>query len=349
MNKTFIVTGAAGFLGNNIVRKLVESGEKDVRALVLEGDNTRSLENVGCAVYYGDVTNKRSLDEIFDVPAGNRLYVIHCAAVVYIKSGKNPKVREVNVGGTRNVMEKVLEKHAKMVYVSSVHAIPEKPAGSVMEEVYDFSPDKVYGLYAKSNAECAAMVLDAAENRGLDACIVHPSGIIGPGDFGRSHLTQLIIDFCNRKLTACVKGGYDFVDVRDVADGVISACYNGKKCNCYILSNKYITVRQLLDTISEASGSKKIKTVLPMWFARLTAPLAETYYAIRRQPPLYTGYSLYTLRSNANFSHRKADCELGYKNTDFSKTVADTVEWLKARGMIKLSSPRAKKKARQTR
>lgn len=86
-----------------------------------------------------------------------------------------------------------------------------------------------------------------------------------------------------------------------------------------------------------------------MWFARLTAPLAETYYAIRRQPPLYTGYSLYTLRSNANFSHRKADCELGYKNTDFSKTVADTVEWLKARGMIKLSSPRAKKKAHQIR
>ena len=115
MNKTFIVTGAAGFLGNNIVRKLVESGEKDVRALVLEGDNTRSLENVGCAVYYGDVTKKQSLDEIFDVPAGNRLYVIHCAAVVYIKSGKNPKVREVNVGGTRNVMEKALEKYRPLL------------------------------------------------------------------------------------------------------------------------------------------------------------------------------------------------------------------------------------------
>lgn len=344
MNKTFIVTGGSGFLGNNVIRKLIAQGETDVRALVMPGDKAQSLQDLDCRIYYGDVTKKETLDEIFDVGQNSEVYVIHCAAVVYIKSGKNPLVREVNVGGTMNVVDKVLEKNAKLVYVNSVHSIPEKPNGGVMEEIYDFSPDRVKGIYAKSKAECAALVLSAVEKHGLNACIVQPSGIIGPGDYGHSHLTQLIIDFCNHKLTACVKGGYDFVDVRDVADGIISACYNGKKGNCYILSNKFITVKQLLDTISEVSGCKKIKTVLPMWFARLTAPLSEIYYNIRKQPPLYTSYSLYTLTANANFSHRKADCELGYKTTDFTKTVSDAVEWLKAHGEIKPVALRRKKK-----
>ena len=254
MNKTFIVTGGSGFLGNNVIRKLIAQGETDVRALVMPGDKAQSLQDLDCRIYYGDVTKKETLDEIFDVGQNSEVYVIHCAAVVYIKSGKNPIVREVNVGGTMNVVDKVLEKNAKLVYVNSVHSIPEKPNGGVMEEIYDFSPDRVKGIYAKSKAECAALVLSAVEKRGLNACIVQPSGIIGPADYGHSHLTQLIIDFCNHKLTACVKGGYDFVDVRDVADGIISACYNGKKGNCYILSNKFITVKQLLDTISEVSG-----------------------------------------------------------------------------------------------
>ena len=81
-----------------------------------------------------------------------------------------------------------------------------------------------------------------------------------------------------------------------------------------------------------------------MWFACLTAPLSEIYYNIRKQPPLYTSYSLYTLTANANFSHRKADCELGYKTTDFTKTVSDAVEWLKAHGEIKPVALRRKKK-----
>lgn len=149
-----------------------------------------------------------------------------------------------------------------------------------MEEIYDFDSKKVKGLYAKTKAECANYVLEMTKTKNLDACIVHPSGIIGPNDFGRSHLTQLIIDFCNHRLTACVKGGYDFVDVRDVADGIIRACEVGKAGNCYILSNRYFTIKEVLDTVSEVKGIKKIKTVLPLWFAKLTAPLSELYYSL---------------------------------------------------------------------
>lgn len=335
LKRIFIITGANGFLGNNIVRKLVENKDNEVRALVLPEDKTNSLDGLNCAIYKGDVADKDSLDHIFEIKETNaELYVIHCAAIVYIKSKYNPIVYEVNVNGTKNIIEKVLETKAKLVYVSSVHAITEKPNNEVITEIKNFDPDRVEGQYAKTKAKIAKYVLEIVEKKGLNACIVHPSGIIGPNDFGNSHLTQLIIDAANGRLKACVKGGYDFVDVRDVAGGIINACYKGKSGECYILSNRYVEIKELLDMVSEAGNTKRIKTILPMWVAKLTAPLSEMYYTLLKQAPLYTKYSLYTLESNSNFSNEKAKKELGYKNRDLRETVQNTVEWLKENGRI---------------
>lgn len=334
MKTIYIVTGANGFLGNNIVRKLLEKKE-EVRALVLENDPLRSLDGLDCSIYYGDVTNKDSLKEIFEVKKDISLVVIHCAAIVSIASKDNLKMYEVNVNGTKNIVDKVLETKAKLVYVSSVHAIEERPNKETIVEVGQFDPDKVKGQYAKTKAETARYVLSMVKEKDLNACIVHPSGIIGPKDFGNTHLTQMIIDFLKGRLTACVKGGYDFVDVRDVADGIIKACEYGKKGECYILSNRYIEIKELLDFVSEVSGRKKIKTVLPMWFARGSAPFAELYYKILKQPPLYTKYSLYTLTSNANFSNAKAKRELHYQTRELKETIQDTVAWLKKSGRVK--------------
>lgn len=334
LKKIYIVTGANGFLGNNIVRKLVQEKENEVRALVLPNDTTKSLDGLNCKIYYGDVTKEETLEKIFDIEENAEIFVIHCAAIVYIKTKYNPKVYDVNVNGTKNIIKKVLQKNAKLVYVSSVHAIYEKTNNEVITETKEFNPDKVEGQYAKTKAETAKYVLEMVKNKNLNACIVHPSGIIGPNDFGNSHLTQLIMDFANGRLTACVKGGYDFVDARDVADGVISACQKGRKGECYILSNRYVEIKELLDTVSEVRNTKKIKTILPMWLAKLTTPLSEAYYAILKQPPLYTKYSLYTLNSNSNFSNEKAKLELGYQNRELKETIKDTVTWLKENNRI---------------
>lgn len=335
MKKVFIVTGANGFLGNNIIRELQKDNKNEIRALVLPGDKLKSLDGLKCKIYMGDVTKKETLNNIFDIEENIELYVIHCAAIVYIKTKYNQKVYDVNVNGTKNIIDKVLEKNAKLVYVSSVHAIPEKPHKETITEIKEFDPKKVEGEYAKTKAETAKYVLNMVEKRGLNACIVHPSGIIGPNDFGSTHLTQLIIDFANKRLRACVKGGYDFVDVRDVANGVINACFKGKKGECYILSNRYVEIKELLDVISEVSNGKKITSILPLWFAKLTAPLSELYYSILKEPPLYTKYSLYTLNSNSNFSNEKAKKELGYRNRDLKETVKDTLDWLKENNRIK--------------
>ncbi len=329
MKKIFIVTGAAGFLGNNIIRELKKDKENEIRALVLTKNNAKSLGGLNCKIYEGDVTKIETLESIFETSKNDKVFVIHCAAIVYIKSKYNPNVYNVNVNGTKNVVKKVLEKNAKLIYVSSVHAIAEKPNNEVIKETKKFNPDNVIGQYAKTKAEAARFVLEMVKKKGLNACIVHPSGIIGPNDFGNSHLTQLIIDFVNKKLKACVNGGYDFVDVRNVANGIISACYKGKTGECYILSNRHVEIRELLDITSEVAGVKKIKLVIPMWLAKLTAPLSEIYYSILKQPPLYTRYSLFTLTSNSNFSNEKAKKELDYKNKDLKETIKDTVEWLK--------------------
>lgn len=333
MKKVFIVTGAAGFLGNTIVRKLLEQ-KQEVRALVLEQDDAKALEGLDCKIYKGDVTKKETLDEIFQIEEDTKLYVIHCAAIVYIKTKYSKQVYDVNVNGTKNIIQKVLEKqNAKLIYVSSVHAIEEN--GIVIKEVNHFDFNKVEGEYAKTKAEIAQYVLEQVP-KGLDACILHPSGIIGPNDYGNSHLTQLMIDFLNGRLTACVKGGYDFVDVRDVADAIIHACDKGRTGECYILSNQYITIKELLDMISKVSGKKKITTILPMWLAKLTAPLSEIYYTFLKQPPLYTKYSLYTLTSHVNFCNDKAKKELGYHNREIEQTIQDTVNWLQQQGRVKI-------------
>ena len=152
MKELYIVTGANGFLGNNIVRKLLEKN-CEVRCLVLPEDKLEALEGLDCKIYRGDVTKKETLEDIFDVDSETLLYVIHCAAIVYIKSKYNPKIMYVNYNGTKNIVDKVLEKNAKMVYVSSVHAITEKPNGEKMSEITDFDENKVVGYMQNQKQE----------------------------------------------------------------------------------------------------------------------------------------------------------------------------------------------------
>ena len=330
--KTYIITGANGFLGNNIVREL-QGQDCEIRALVMPGDKLHSLDGLRCTLYEGDVTKPETLGEIFAVEDGSETVVIHCAAIVTVKSKFNQKVYDVNVGGALNVAEKALSIGARLVYVSSVHAIPER-GQKVIGETKEFDPELVVGQYAKTKAETANALLKMSRERGLDVVIVYPSGMLGPYDFGHSHLTQLVLDFCNGKLGACVKGGYDFVDVRDVAAGILSAAERGRTGECYILSNRYVEIKELLDTVSEVRGTKKIKVVLPMWLAKATAPLSEAYYALLKQPPLYTRYSLYTISTHVTFTHEKAAKELDFSPRPIRDTVSDTVAWLSAQGRI---------------
>ncbi len=336
MEKIYLVTGAAGFLGGEIVAQLAAGGKK-VRALVMQGD--RAAERLPASVerFVGDVCRPSECESFFETN-GAPAVVIHAAGIVSIATKTDPRVQAVNVCGTANIISLCFKhKVQKLVYVSSVHAIPELPNGETIRETSVFSPELVVGQYAKSKAAATALVLDAAA-RGLNASVVHPSGIIGPGDPGHGYIAQLMTDYYNGTLTAGVLGGYDFADVRDVAAGVIRCCEKGKRGECYILSNRYVSVPELLATMSAVTGRRRIHTMLPLWFARASAPLAELYYKLLRQPPLYTAYSMYTLQANANFSHEKATRELDFHPRDIRETLADTVAWLCQTGRLQLQT-----------
>ncbi len=334
MDRLYLVTGAAGHLGNTIVRDLAAQGAH-VRALILPTDRTEALKSLPVDLYQGDVTLPDTLSSFFDVPEPDNTVVIHCAGIVSITSARSTVLYRVNVAGTMNICDLCVSGGiGRLVYVSSVHAIPEAEHGQTIVETQEFSPENVVGAYAKTKAEASLYVLRSVRDRDLKAVIVHPSGIIGPGDYGTAHMTQMIADYMNNRLTAIVRGGYDFVDVRDVAAGILSAAENGRSGECYILSNRYYEIHEIMDELHEITGHRKIRTVMPLWFVRATAPLSEIYYKIRRKPPLYTSYSIYTLFSNSHFSHEKADRELSYRTRSLRETLSDTVQWMEEHGRI---------------
>ena len=323
MKKIYIVTGANGHLGGTLVRMLSKRGEA-VRGLVLSGEAPQPFPHV--RYYTGDVRDADSMRPLFADAEDAELLVLHTAGLVDIADAVSDRLYDVNVNGTKNVLALCWEYGVRrLVYVSSVHAIPEEKSPAVLKEVASFSPERVTGGYAKTKAEATQAVLDAVQ-AGLDAVVVHPSGIIGPFDTAGN-------DYLRGALPACVRGGYDFVDVRDVAAGCLLALEHGQRGASYILSNRHYEVKEVLDIVRSEAGGRRLP-VLPMGIARAAAPLLQWVARLRGRRPLYTAYSLYTLKSNDRFSHDKATAELGYRPRDLRDTLRDTVLWLRRKQAV---------------
>ncbi|WP_294730242.1 NAD(P)-dependent oxidoreductase [uncultured Faecalibaculum sp.] len=188
--KVYIITGADGFLGSNIVRQLQEDGQAEIRALLLPGTSLESLDGLKCSLYYGNVCDKDSMKSLFSGLEDSQVSVIHCAGIVDIKSAYDPNVYYVNVVGTRNIADLTRAASGRLVYISSVHAIPPLPAGEVISPVSHYDPNLVRGLYAKTKAAASELVMGKVRNEGLDAVIIQPSGLIGPWCYGRENLIQ---------------------------------------------------------------------------------------------------------------------------------------------------------------
>ena len=298
----YCVTGAAGHLGSHVVKALVERGDR-VRALVLPGERCPDyVPRLGLLTEIeGDVRDAAALDRLME--GAGEAVVVHCAGIVEITGRFSSRLHDVNVSGTKNVLSACARHGARrLVYVSSVHAIPVLPRGQVMREIEAFSPDLVSGPYDKSKAEATRLVLDAVKD-GLDAVCVHPAGIIGPYGNPAVGAARLISACLKGALPAAVRGGFDFVDVRDVADGILAAAGAGRTGACYILSNRFVSFRELLDTLTGVAGLRKVRLFLPAWVALAVAPLAEAYYRLMKTAPLFTRYALHTATRNALYSH----------------------------------------------
>ena len=326
-----LVTGATGYIGTVLVRSLCNAGY-NVTSLVLPGENTTHISRYS-DIRYADVCDMDAMEREaagFDI-------VIHLAGIVDISVRNRALMRRVNVDGTKNVAEICRKYGMKMIYCSSVHAMPCLPKNQTMTEITDFDSKKVKGLYSKTKAEATKVVLEMTQ-QGLDAMVVFPSGIIGPNERKLSNIGQLISDFLCGSLTAYVDGWYNFVDVRDVANGIRSMIENWKSGEGYILSGYEISIDQMLLEIAKTSGKKMLRTKLPYWFVMGTSYLSEFYYFLMRKKPLYTHYSLQTIRSNCRFSNKKARDEIGFSTRSVQRSLSDMTRWIMKHFTVKVGN-----------
>ena len=334
-NVKYLVTGAAGFLGGTICRQLIERGE-NVRAFVLPGDPAMKYVPQEAEIVEGDLTDITSLEKLFAVEEGTATIVLHIASIVTVNPDYSSKVMEVNVDGTKNIIRLCLShpECKKLVYCSSTGAIPEAAMGKAIKEVRRFDPDEVVGCYSRSKAMASQAVLDAVHEQGLNACIVHPSGIMGPEDYAIGETTGTLIKIIKGEMPAGIDGSFNLCDVRDLAAGTIAAADKGKAGECYILANEPVSFRDFSRMVSDEAGCKKVGMFLPIWAANMMGGMMEKQAKKKGTKPMMTRFSVYNLARNNKFDSTKAIQELGYSTRSYRDTIHDEIQWLKETGKI---------------
>jgi len=317
-----LVTGATGHIGNVLVKELLKRGEK-VKALVLPGEDLSPLDGLEIEYYKGNVLDYESI-----LPALSGVdNVFHLAGIISIMPGQDPVVQDVNVNGTRNMVKAARAAGVKrFVYTSSIHAFKRMPFGITIDESTPIDPKSAIAAYDRSKAEATLAVL-AEVKLGLPAVIVCPTGVIGPFDYKGSELGLLIQSWMVNKVDFLIEGNYDFVDVRDVVQGLIAARDRGTIGQIYILSGELIRVAEIWRIVKELVNVKASFIQIPTKMAIATAKVAQFYYNLVGSKPRLTTYSIETLHTNAMITNLKARNALGYQPRSMKETLSDTVHW----------------------
>jgi dihydroflavonol-4-reductase len=341
-----VVTGGTGHIGNVLVRELVHQG-KSVRVVVLPGDDLSPLKGLNVEIIEGNILDVHSLKNAFtgaDV-------VFHLAGMISILPGQREKLLQINVLGTKNVIQVCKEVGVKrLVYTSSIHALTHVPEGITIDESASFGKgdNQMMGDYDFSKALATIEVIKAAQE-GLDAVVVCPTGVIGPYDYKESELGQLIHSCTKSSVQFYPDGAYDFVDVRDVARGHILAENNGVSGEAYILSGERITIKEIYELVKEITSLKPLFVHVPYALTWMAARIMPFFYKLFRKKPKFTPYSIQTVRSNSWISSKKAQIHLGYSPRPIKETMRDTIEWLRGRELATVKRPIDEEKPEQIR
>ena len=306
----YVVTGCTGYVGNVLTKKLMSENCRVVGLARSEEKVKRVFADNPPEIVYGDIRNKDDIEKLF--PKKDAEYVvIHTAAYVTIGEGSEKELFEVTVGGTRNMADTALNYNVKkFLHISSSEAIPE---GLILnDELSNYDPDPAHAKDGYSTAKSMAdmVVLDSVK-KGLQASLILIAGVLGPGDYSLSHMTQVIIDFIEGRLPASVDGGYNDFDIRDVADVLMSIVENAKCGESYMFANKPDKINEVLGYVADKCGLK-IPVTLPIWTAYVGLPFLYVWSKLIGKRPLYTRAALKSLTDNVDFPIAKSVREFGY-------------------------------------
>jgi dihydroflavonol-4-reductase len=322
---TSVVTGASGHVGANLLPELLEAGHS-VRALVR--DDVRALDGLDVEPVRGSIMEPDDLDRAF---AGARR-VFHLAGRISIVGDPDGAVRRTNVDGVRNVVEACERAGVeRLVHVSSIHARAVQPLDEPVDE--SRAPAESGPAYDRSKAAGEAEVRAGVE-RGLDAVIVAPTGVIGPRDFKPSRAGQMILAVAGRTLPALVEGGFNWVDVRDVSRSIRLAADRGTAGRSYLLPGAWHRIADVAAMVGREVGVAAPRWVPSMGLARLGAPFVQAWGWMTSSEPIYTAEALHALRTHRHVVGERAMRELGHTARPIEETVADSVAWFRRAGYL---------------
>lgn len=334
MGQRIVVTGATGHIGACLVRQLINHGHHVV-AGARNAKESRAL--LGLDVERADV-DVRDVNKLKTVlKRADEIY--HLAGRIAINPRHYSELKSINVDGTLNVGEAALHCGVKrVVHVSSIHAFSQAPHNETLNEKRHFVDEHTGHSYASDYDRSKAIGERAIRSfipKGLDVVVVNPCAIIGPHDYSNSHMGRSLTLMFENKLPVVVAGGFNWVDVRDVAGTLMSAMHSGTTGEGYILAGQWCSISNLVSMARKIVNKKGSSLTLPWHIAKLLASInLRIALWVGNPEPLFTPDSVAALRSNKFISDEKARRELNHNPRPLEDTMRDTHDWWLSQGRI---------------
>lgn len=322
--KKVIVTGANGFLGSNLCKKLIQHGY-DVSVLVRKNSDISELTGLQLNYFYGDVNDPASLNAAFK----NHHYVMHLAGLISYKKYDRKKMYQVNVVGTENVINSCIEnKIEKLLFLSSVVTIGARFRPKVLNEDSAFKLKRLDLGYFETKLEAEQKVIANAQAGRLFAVCVNPSTIYGFADAKKgSRKNQIKV--AQGKFPFYTGGGVNVISVDDVTDGIILALEKGANGERYILANENLTIKELFKMIAHSANVRAPFLYLPSPFLHIAGWIGDRLKKGLSRENAYTA-SMYHW-----FDASKAKRELGFEpKKTAQQAIDDSVSWMRKNGYL---------------
>ena len=335
---TTLVTGAAGFLGSHVTRQLVARGD-DVRVLMRVSSTNRAIADLSLEYVTGDLRDPASLDRAMK----GVKRVFHVAADYRLWAKRSQDIYDSNVGGTKNLLEAARRAGVEqLIYTSTVATIavdrPQHP-----NESTDAKLEEMVGHYKRSKWLAEKEALAAAKS-GLPVIVAMPTTPVGPWDWKPTPTGKIILDFLNGKMPGYVETGLNFVGVEECAAGHLLIAEKGKVGERYLLGAENLTLKGMLDLLSQITGLPAPKLKIPHGLALGVAYASTAFSRLIGREPGIPVEGVKIARHMMYVDCSRARRELGFKAGPVAAALERAVRWYEANGYI--AKGRAKRMAR---